>query len=595
MGFSADRLQLNCLDYSTTNRSGNCTHDATTKFGLTYSYGTAGSNNSLISSITDSVDSGRNATYTYDSLYRLTGAVTAGSTGYPAWGLSETYDRYGNRSAQSIYSGCTGITCPTNSVTPDTATNRIIGDCYDANGNLMAESAPPCPSPTYVYDAENHAVSYSSASYTYDGNGLRVKKVAGTTTTVYLFSGSKVIAEYDNGAAVGSPSREYIYAGAALLAKIDSSGTKYYHQDQLSNRLVTDSSGSTVAQMGTFPYGESWYNASGDKLLFTTYERDSESGNDYAQARYNLSRLSRFSSPDPIAGSTSDPQSLNRYSYVRNMPFIFTDPQGTCPPTVQNRDSDGSQSTDGTGGPSAEINEAASPEPQAQPCAGTMWNYWSYFGGGMNLDGGFNGDDSGYGVGFAVGSSGGGIGGGNDPWGVARIPVVGTFYPEDGSEPGWGLFMLFPGGPGGDNTSDGDQSKLMDPWKLLGPCVKQIFKVTEQSFTPSTPGTFGSFTGTLANNKEFTVTNDAKTYSTNTLTWRYAPLTALLGGSIYGYTNGLSPYKNYTANDLSPSELTTAIQIHELGHSLAAISFGNPFARESWGDKLLDCVTGMTK
>jgi YD repeat-containing protein len=42
-GFSPDRLQLTCLDYSKTNRSGTCTHDSGTRFGLTYSYGTAGS------------------------------------------------------------------------------------------------------------------------------------------------------------------------------------------------------------------------------------------------------------------------------------------------------------------------------------------------------------------------------------------------------------------------------------------------------------------------------------------------------------------------------------------------------------------------
>src|SRR5258708_30123801 len=38
LGFSSDRLQLNCLDYSTTNRSGSCFHDSTTKFGLSYGY-----------------------------------------------------------------------------------------------------------------------------------------------------------------------------------------------------------------------------------------------------------------------------------------------------------------------------------------------------------------------------------------------------------------------------------------------------------------------------------------------------------------------------------------------------------------------------
>jgi len=188
---------------------------------------------------------------------------------------------------------------------------------------------------TLVYDGENHAVSAtnggSSGAYSYDGNGLRMRKVSGGTTTVYIFSGSKVIAEYDNGAAPSSPSREYIYSGGALLAKIDSSGTKYYHQDRLSNRLITDSSGNTVAQMGHFPYGESWYNASGDKLIFTSYERDSESGNDYARARYYVNRLARFSSTDPVGGSAANPQSLNRYTYALSAPIGLVDPTGMLP------------------------------------------------------------------------------------------------------------------------------------------------------------------------------------------------------------------------------------------------------------------------
>ena len=131
---------------------------------------------------------------------------------------------------------------------------------------------------TITYDGEGRAVTASgglgSGTYTYDGNGLRVKKVAGSTTTVYIFSGSKVIAEYANGAVPTNPTREYIYAGGALLAKVDSSGTNYYHQDHLSNRMVTNSSGSVVAEMGHFPFGESWYNATNEKLYFTTYEYD---------------------------------------------------------------------------------------------------------------------------------------------------------------------------------------------------------------------------------------------------------------------------------------------------------------------------------
>ena len=330
LGFTSDRLQLNCLDYSTTNRNGTCAHDSSTKFGLDYSYGAAGSNNGQIQGITDRVDNGRSATYAYDGLARLSTAATTGSAAYPAWGLKETYDRYGNRWSQTANSGCTGITCPQPSVSFNLATNHIntSGYGYDANGNMTNDGMN-----TLVYDAENHAVSGSgslgSGTYTYDGNGLRAKKVSGSTTTVYIFSGSKVIAEYDNGAAVGSPSREYIYGGSALLAKIDSTGTKYYHQDQLSNRLVTDSSGNTLAQMGHFPFGESWYNSTGDKLLFTTYERDAESGNDYAQARYYVNRLALFSALDPLPGSAMDPQTLNRYDYVRNNPISFVDPTGS--------------------------------------------------------------------------------------------------------------------------------------------------------------------------------------------------------------------------------------------------------------------------
>jgi YD repeat-containing protein len=143
---------------------------------------------------------------------------------------------------------------------------------------------------TITYDGEGRAVTATNGgslgAYTYDGNGLRVKKVAGSTTTVYVFSGAKVIAEYANGAAPSAPTREYIYAGGALLARIDSTGTKYYHQDHLSNRMVTNSTGGVAAEMAHFPFGESWYNATNDKLLFTIYERDAESGNDYAMARY---------------------------------------------------------------------------------------------------------------------------------------------------------------------------------------------------------------------------------------------------------------------------------------------------------------------
>jgi RHS repeat-associated protein len=146
---------------------------------------------------------------------------------------------------------------------------------------------------------------------------------------VYIFSGSKVIAECDNFAAPSSPSREYIYSGSSVLAKIEGGATQYYHQDELSVRMLTDSNGVKIGEQGHFPYGESWYAVNATtKWQYTTYERDAESGNDYAMARYYVNRLGRMSSPDRIAGSHTDPQSLNRYAYAYNDPINLVDPSG---------------------------------------------------------------------------------------------------------------------------------------------------------------------------------------------------------------------------------------------------------------------------
>jgi RHS repeat-associated protein len=57
-------------------------------------------------------------------------------------------------------------------------------------------------------------------------------------------------------------------------------------------------------------------------------ERDPETGLDYFGARYYGSNMGRFMSPDPMGGHVEDPQTLNRYVYVRNNPLSLTDPTG---------------------------------------------------------------------------------------------------------------------------------------------------------------------------------------------------------------------------------------------------------------------------
>ncbi len=81
---------------------------------------------------------------------------------------------------------------------------------------------------------------------------------------------------------------------------------------------------------------------------FTGKERDSESGNDYFEARYYSSVMGRFLSPDwsakeePVPyAKLDDPQSLNLYAYVRNNPLSRTDVA-----QQQNANSTQGQSTD---------------------------------------------------------------------------------------------------------------------------------------------------------------------------------------------------------------------------------------------------------
>ncbi|MDR3712328.1 MAG: RHS repeat-associated core domain-containing protein [Puia sp.] len=62
----------------------------------------------------------------------------------------------------------------------------------------------------------------------------------------------------------------------------------------------------------------------------TGKEHDTESGNDYFGARYYASTMGRFMSPDSFANDfvLANPQTWNLYTYGRNNPLVFIDPDG---------------------------------------------------------------------------------------------------------------------------------------------------------------------------------------------------------------------------------------------------------------------------
>ncbi|HLY97701.1 MAG TPA: RHS repeat-associated core domain-containing protein [Candidatus Angelobacter sp.] len=289
---------------------------------LTYNYAGV-SDNGQISGITDGVTPANSTSYVYDELGRLKIAQTTDLTSANTWKLKFSYDRYGNRVSEIPVAGTANM--PTSQVPIDPVTNRITSLVYDADGNVVNDNLH-----SYVYNGAGQVTSVdgSNNSYTYDAAGLRVNR----NGTIYIYSAGIPIAEYPNGAAASSPGVEYLYAAGTRVASVASGAFTYLYGDHLSTRVQASGTGAVTRTFGHFPFGESWYETgTADKWKFTTYERDSESGLDYAQARFNSPALGRFISLDPVSGSIGDPQSLNRYAYAHNDPVNLTDPSGAAP------------------------------------------------------------------------------------------------------------------------------------------------------------------------------------------------------------------------------------------------------------------------
>jgi RHS repeat-associated protein len=336
-GYSASLLQLQTLSY---------TKGANTLFSLAYGYTQPnGGNNGQITSITDNLTNANSLSFTYDALNRLTRGVTNSLTASNTWDISWAYDRYGNRTNQTLNGGTLAVT--QTSLTFDTHNHPTGGFSFDLSGNTLDDGVTH----NYVYDAENRYTQLGSTLVnTFDGTNLRVEKTTSGSTNVYIFAGSLVIAEYSPSAPPSAPTREYIYVGPQLLASLDSSGNPTYrHFDNLSVRMFTDGGGNAIGTQGHLPFGDPWYSTGTvDKWKFSSYERDSDTTLDYALMRFDSSRLARFATSDPYAGSmnTNNPQSWNRYSYVMNDPVNNFDPLGlsgqckpdTCTDPHQNDD-----------------------------------------------------------------------------------------------------------------------------------------------------------------------------------------------------------------------------------------------------------------
>ena len=269
--------------------------------------------------------------YGYDQLSRLLTAQEMNGASQQ-WRQSYSYDRFGNRRID-LSSDQNGVRTTSN-IAPAAGDNPTISTAnnrYDANqgyGYDKAGNLTTAPNKSFDYDAENLQVSFDAnpqtpekdATYSYDGDGRRVKKVDAGGTTIFVYNqNGQLIAEYST-------------------ANQSNSGVSYLTSDTLGTpRVITDLNGNVKSRHDYLPFGEeltigrnSAYVIDNIRQKFTSKERDVETGLDYFIARYYASTQGRFTSADqPFADqSTNDPQSWNLYSYVRNHPLTIIDPTG---------------------------------------------------------------------------------------------------------------------------------------------------------------------------------------------------------------------------------------------------------------------------
>jgi RHS repeat-associated protein len=119
-------------------------------------------------------------------------------------------------------------------------------------------------------------------------------------------------------------------------------GVFYYFSDHLKTAsVITDSAGVIKAESDYYPWGGElqFVNNDSNDYKFTGKKRDLETGLDYFGARYYSNGLGRWVSADWSAAPVpvpyanfDDPQSLNLYGYVRNIPTTQIDIDGHgCP------------------------------------------------------------------------------------------------------------------------------------------------------------------------------------------------------------------------------------------------------------------------
>jgi len=203
--------------------------------------------------------------YSYDALYRLTRETRKDNQETVEYDYSYTYDAVGNRTKKTDEQTQDETDYTYNNMNQMTAAGNISYS-WDNAGN-MATKVVNQQTTTYTWDFRNKLLNVDfpegdDVSLRYDGDGNRYKKVAGSTTTKFLFdtnlSLSALLFELDGSDTVQA---KYRREGHGLLLAMKRGGALYtYHFDALgSTRALTNASETTT---DTYEY-DAWGNVTG--------------------------------------------------------------------------------------------------------------------------------------------------------------------------------------------------------------------------------------------------------------------------------------------------------------------------------------------
>ena len=249
------------------------------------------------------LDSGAHATY----WVQRAGVVTAAKTTVKISATTTTSDRW-NLAAVEIRAAV--------------ASSTTVSYGYDARGNLVKIANSGKAATRLGYDESNRLTSYGTASYAYNGDGLRMSKTVGSVTTQFA---------WDQSASVPLPisagSANYVYGPAGQPIEQIQSGTVTYLQpdQQGSTRLLTSSSGAVVGTYTYNPYGAT-VGHSGTVATALQYDgqyTDAESGLVYLRARYYDPATGQFLGVDQMVSQTRVP-----FGYAGDNPVNAGDPTG---------------------------------------------------------------------------------------------------------------------------------------------------------------------------------------------------------------------------------------------------------------------------